>query len=89
MAKELSAAGFSVVVLEQGPYLRPNHFRHDEWSYLDNQELTWGKKQGHPQSFRRSEQEVAEVSEGAPLSYAHNVGGSSAAGRDLNNNACC
>ena len=89
MAKELSAAGFSVVVLEQGPYLRPNDFRHDEWSYIDNQELTWGKKQGHPQSFRRSEQEVAEVSEGAPLSYAHNVGGSSAAGRDLNNNACC
>ena len=30
MAKELSTAGFSVVVLEQGPYLTPDGFRHDE-----------------------------------------------------------
>jgi choline dehydrogenase-like flavoprotein len=30
MAKELSTAGFSVVVLEQGPYLRERDFKHDE-----------------------------------------------------------
>ena len=30
MAKELSSAGFSVVVLEQGPYLRESDFDHDE-----------------------------------------------------------
>jgi choline dehydrogenase-like flavoprotein len=30
VAKELSAAGFQVVVLEQGPYIRPEEFVHDE-----------------------------------------------------------
>jgi choline dehydrogenase-like flavoprotein len=30
VAKELAAAGFSVVVLEQGPYHRPTDFKHDE-----------------------------------------------------------
>ena len=29
MAKELSIAGFSVVVLEQGPYMKPHQFMHD------------------------------------------------------------
>ena len=32
VARELSLAGFSTVVLEQGPYLRPGDFTHDEWS---------------------------------------------------------
>ena len=30
VAKELSTAGFQVVVLEQGPYLRAEDFDHDE-----------------------------------------------------------
>ncbi|MDB4910510.1 MAG: oxidoreductase, partial [Gemmatimonadetes bacterium] len=30
MARELSQAGFRVVVLEQGPYLRATDFKHDE-----------------------------------------------------------
>ena len=30
MAKELSEAGFSVVVLEQGPHLKGPDFKHDE-----------------------------------------------------------
>jgi choline dehydrogenase-like flavoprotein len=30
MAKELAAGGFSVVALEQGPYLRKRDFKHDE-----------------------------------------------------------
>jgi choline dehydrogenase-like flavoprotein len=30
MAKELASAGFGIVVLEQGPYLRERDFRHDE-----------------------------------------------------------
>ena len=30
MAKELAVAGLSVVVLEQGPYLRERDFKHDE-----------------------------------------------------------
>ena len=30
VAKELSTAGFQVVVLEQGPYLREKDYSHDE-----------------------------------------------------------
>lgn len=77
MARELSMAGFTVVVLEQGPHLKSEDFRHDEWAYMANNELTWGKHQGHPQTFRRSEGETAELVDGTVLSYAHNVGGSS------------
>jgi choline dehydrogenase-like flavoprotein len=77
MARELSVAGFSVVVLEQGPYLRSEDFRHDEWAYQNNEELTWGRRDGHPQTFRSSENETAERTERSVLSYAHNVGGSS------------
>ena len=60
MAKELSTAGFSVVVLEQGPYLKAGDFKHDEWGYDHNEDLTWGARQGHPQTFRKSESDVAE-----------------------------
>ena len=76
MAKELSAAGFSVVVLEQGPHLKAADFKHDEWGYNHNNDLVWGARQGHPQSFRRTENEVAQPVE-VSLGYAHNVGGSS------------
>jgi choline dehydrogenase-like flavoprotein len=78
VAKELSTAGFSVVVLEQGPYLQPGDYTHDEWSVTANQELAWGHRQGHPQTFRRYEHEKAELRDGYVLGYAHNVGGSSA-----------
>src|SRR5688572_14307332 len=77
MAKELSTAGFSVVVLEQGPHLQPADFKHDEWAYTQNEELTWGRRKGHPQTFRRHEHEKAEVVDNYALGYAHNVGGSS------------
>src|SRR5688572_16214787 len=77
MAKELSTAGFSVVVLEQGPHLQPSTFKHDEWAYSQNEELTWGSRKGHPQTFRRYEHEKAEIVDGYALGYAHNVGGSS------------
>ena len=76
MAKELSVAGFSVVVLEQGPHLTAANFRHDEWAIEHNNELTWNARQGHPQTFRRSENDVAQSGAGG-LGYAHNVGGSS------------
>ncbi|WP_237133270.1 GMC family oxidoreductase [Pseudohongiella sp. O18] len=76
MARELSTAGFSVVVLEQGPHLQAGDFRHDEWAYDINSELTWSVRQGHPQTFRKTENEEAQPVERA-LSYAHNVGGSS------------
>src|SRR5882762_915586 len=34
IAKELSTAGFQVVVLEQGPYLKEKDFNHDEIKHL-------------------------------------------------------
>ncbi|MFT7473079.1 MAG: choline dehydrogenase-like flavoprotein, partial [Kiritimatiellia bacterium] len=76
MAKELSVAGFSVVVLEQGPHLKAADFKHDEWGYDVNKELTWGARQGYPQTFRKSVNHESETRESV-LDYAHNVGGSS------------
>jgi len=77
IARELSQAGFTVVVLEQGPHKRPSDFRHDEWDYLFNNGLTWGSEHGHPQTFRKTEDDVAEEFFGwGPCSYAHVVGGS-------------
>ncbi|MDH7942365.1 GMC family oxidoreductase [Pseudohongiella sp. SYSU M77423] len=76
MARELSMAGYSVVLLEQGPHLQAGDFRHDEWAYDVNNELTWSARQGHPQTFRKSETEEARPVPQA-LGYAHNVGGSS------------
>jgi choline dehydrogenase-like flavoprotein len=79
MAKELSAAGLSVVVLEQGPYLKPQDFRHDELGYFMNGEL-YGSLTDFPQTFRKTEQEEAQVvgaGELPPAWYARIVGGSS------------
>jgi choline dehydrogenase-like flavoprotein len=77
MAKELSSAGFSVVVLEQGPHLQAADFTHDEWDHDVNERLVWGRRKGHPQTFRRHEHEQARLVTGRGLGYAHNVGGSS------------
>ncbi|HWP37267.1 MAG TPA: GMC family oxidoreductase [Gemmatimonadales bacterium] len=79
MAKELSTAGFSVVVLEQGPYLKPQDFRHDELGYFFNGEL-YGSLTDFPQTFRKTEQEEAHLApaDGLPPAwYARIVGGSS------------
>lgn len=76
MAKELAVAGFSVVVLEQGPHLKAADFKHDEWGYDVNHDLMWGAHHGHPQTFRQTASERAQVRE-TVLGYAHNVGGSS------------
>jgi len=55
LAKELSVAGFSVVVLERGPRLAPSQFEHDEFKYFF---------QGHianktPITWRQTPREVA------------------------------
>ena len=76
IAKELAIAGHSVVVLEQGPYLQAQDFKHDEWGYEHNYDLTWSARKGNVQTFRKSENEEALPRE-AVLRYAHNVGGSS------------
>ena len=78
MAKELAEAGFDVVVLEQGPYLRQEDFGHDELAHFFNKEWMGGWKGEHPQTFRQTEQEVATVGGLLPpLLYARMVGGSS------------
>jgi choline dehydrogenase-like flavoprotein len=77
VARELATAGFDVVVLEQGPYLQPHQFRHDELGYVLNQELM-GPMATHPQTFRRSESEEARVwGPPSPILYLRAVGGSS------------
>ncbi|TFH73706.1 GMC family oxidoreductase [Gammaproteobacteria bacterium LSUCC0112] len=76
VAKELSTAGFKVVVLEQGPHLTAADFRHDEWGIEHNFDLMWNARKGHPQTERRDASETAGPA-GYGLAYAHNVGGSS------------
>ena len=53
LAKELSTNGFRVVVLEQGPYLTPNDFTHDELKIFNQHFLTNNPKT-QPNTFRAS-----------------------------------
>lgn len=77
MAKELSEAGFSVVVLEQGPYRRPMDFTHDEVGHWFGSALM-PSAADNPQTFRQAEDEEAQVRAlPPPLLYATGVGGSS------------
>jgi choline dehydrogenase-like flavoprotein len=72
VAKELSTAGFSVVVLEQGPYLREKDFTHDEIRFLrQNFLLNDWKRQ--PNTFRTTEAEIAV--EQPAVFYGQQVGG--------------
>ena len=82
VAKELSTAGHSVVVLEQGPYRRDADFEHhdDLEGFLRPEQSLTGSPADDPQSFRTSEDE--EASAGSyygfqPVFYARGVGGSS------------
>jgi choline dehydrogenase-like flavoprotein len=77
LAKELSTNGFSVVVLEQGPYLRPFQFRHDEANEYFGDGLI-GRLSDYPHSFRPSADQEAQPAALIPnLFYAKAVGGSS------------
>jgi choline dehydrogenase-like flavoprotein len=72
MAKELSTAGFKVVVLEQGPYLRNKDFVHDEIKgFFQGQLVNDWKRQ--PNTFRTTEGDKA-VRQPAVL-YGRQVGG--------------
>lgn len=80
LAKELSSAGFDVVVLEQGPYRKAADFvGHDEWGVLMQGELSSHPSWSDPQTHRHTEQETATVpADGIPPAfYARTVGGSS------------
>ncbi len=72
LAKELSTAGYSVVVLERGPRLSPQQFEHDEYKYFFQNYI--GAKT--PVTWRQTPDEVAKFKKDAVWG-AHIVGGSS------------
>jgi len=80
VAKELSTAGFQVVVLEQGPYLRESDFEHDELQFKDfydppfiGQEALTNDHALQPNTFRKTEREKARLA--AFVTYGRCVGG--------------
>ncbi|HEY7387741.1 MAG TPA: FAD-binding protein, partial [Bryobacteraceae bacterium] len=73
-AKELAVAGFSVVVLEQGPYLRENDYSHDEIKYSLLPGLTNNPKI-QPTTYRRNASEPAKPLKA--VEYGRQVGGGS------------
>jgi len=77
LAKELATNGFSVVVLEQGPYRTASDFRHDELAVLFNDELRGGLNHINQQTFRDDPGKTAVAPKSAPAEYAQTVGGSS------------
>jgi len=74
VARELSRAGFSVVVLEQGPYLRAADFGHDELATVQLEEIT-NNHHSQPNTFRTSETETATPR--SVVQYGRMVGGGS------------
>lgn len=77
IARELSTAGFTVVVMEQGPRLGPGDFEHDELKYNFLSGITNDPKIS-PQTFRVDASQKAEQPHwGNSLVYARIVGGSS------------
>src|ERR1041384_94529 len=75
VAKELSEAGFEVVVLEQGPYLKERDFNHDEIKHMQQSYLSndWKKQ---PNTFRRTSKQKAKVQ--PAIIYGRMVGGGTA-----------
>ena len=76
MAKELSTAGFSVVVLEQGPYLREQDFEHDEIKYTVLDAMT-NHLPRQPHTYRTSGAQTAKVPKQKIIQYGRQVGGGS------------
>jgi choline dehydrogenase-like flavoprotein len=74
VAKELSAAGFRVVVLEQGPWRTERDFVHDEIKIFQQSALStdWNVS---PNTFRKTEKDKAQKQ--PALVYARGVGGTS------------
>src|SRR5271170_4579917 len=80
VAKELSTAGFQVVVLEQGPYLHEEDFVHDELKRKNifappfvGREVLTNDHALQPNTFRRTESEKAAIA--AFAGYGRCVGG--------------
>jgi choline dehydrogenase-like flavoprotein len=76
LAKELSTAGFSVVVMEQGPWQQPTEFTHDELAV--ERELALLNRAFEPnQTFRHTESDPRQVNVVRGIIYQRAVGGSS------------
>jgi len=77
MARELSQAGNTVVLMEQGPRMSPGEFEHDELKYRQLSGIT-NNPAVSPQTFRDDPSRKAVQRPGRnPLTYARVVGGSS------------
>jgi choline dehydrogenase-like flavoprotein len=76
LAKELSTAGFDVVVLEQGPWQQPSDFSHDEVA-VELQSALLNVAAEPLQTFRKRESDEATPATGRRLLYRRAVGGSS------------
>jgi len=75
IAKELSTAGHSVVVLEQGPRLTERQFDHDEYgTFMRGHNINDPAKQPH--TFRANAQQTAQKRQ--TIIYGRLVGGSNA-----------
>ena len=75
IAKQLSTAGFTVVVLEQGPRLTESQFDHDEFgTFMRNKHANDPATQ--PQTFRATPADAAQRQ--LSLIYGRLVGGSNA-----------
>ncbi len=74
LAKELSANGFRVVVLEQGPYLTEKDFVHDEIK-IREQDLLTNHPDLQPNTFRKTPNEKAKRQRA--VMYGRLVGGTS------------
>src|SRR5689334_10159876 len=74
MAKELSTAGFRVVVLEQGPWFHEKDFTHDEVAMLYRSGITNDFKK-QPNTFRKTSSEAAKQQ--PAVEYGRMVGGGS------------
>ncbi|MBC8087363.1 MAG: GMC family oxidoreductase [Phycisphaerae bacterium] len=76
LAKELSVAGFDVVVLEQGPWQQPAQFTHDELA-VEREAQMMNTAVEPVQTFRATAAEPAKRNTGRMLLYRRGVGGSS------------
>ncbi len=72
LARELSQNGFSVVALEQGPWLKANEFSHDEYRNFAQSLLT-NNTQKQPQTFRKTPKDPAKLQQS--IMYGRLVGG--------------
>ncbi len=73
MAHELARSGFSVVVLEQGPWLTEKDFSHDELNNRYHPEKSLTQTADQPATFRAKEGDTAQ--KGTRIEYGRLVGG--------------